>query len=144
MKVYSWKTLIVTILIGGVIIIWRFEDVMAGELPAFIHMLMLGYLILNGFWVSFTKKGSEESKRKIASSKRIYRKLFGPLAFIAPWGYLILIVFAALSIQLIPSQKWLSVLLIIGSLVCFIVCNILVLKHLKIEEETGKENGDEL
>jgi hypothetical protein len=87
MKVYNWKTLTVTILAVVYIIIWKFEDVMAGEAYAFIFMIFLGYLILKGLWVSFTKEGSEEDKQREESTKRAYRKLFGPWSLIAPWGH---------------------------------------------------------
>lgn len=125
MKVYSWKTLLVTILAGGTII-WKFEDVMAGEVSAFIFMIFLGYLILKGLWVSFTKEGFEEDKQREESTKRAYRKLFGPWALIAPWGHFILILLSVASVQFLPSQPWLAILLIIGSLVYVIVCGGLV------------------
>ncbi|MEL7564923.1 MAG: hypothetical protein AAGU27_08565 [Dehalobacterium sp.] len=138
MKVYSWKTLLVTILAGGETIIWKFEDVMAGEVSAVIFMIFLGYLILKGLWVSFTKEGFEEDKQREESTKRAYRKLFGPCALIAPWGHFILILLSVVSVQFLPSQPWLSILLIIGSLVYVIVCGGLVRKHMRLEEK-GEE-----
>lgn len=141
-KVYSWKTLFVTMLLGG-IIIRKFKDVMAGEVSAFVFVVFLGHLILKGLWVSFTKEGFEEDERRVASSKRIYRKLFSPWALIASWGHLILILLAAVSAQFLPSQPWLSSLLVMGSLVYVIVCGGLVQKHVKLEKEIGQENGKE-
>lgn len=85
MKIYSWKTLIVTILAIIYVIIREFEDVMAGEVSAFVFLIFLGYLILKGLWVSFTKEGFEEDKEREKRTKRAYRKLFGPWALIAPW-----------------------------------------------------------
>lgn len=138
MKVYSWKTLLVTILAGGGTIIWKFEDVMAGEVSAVIFMIFLGNLILKGLWVSFTKEGFEEDKQREESTKRAYRKLFGSWALIAPWGHFILILLSGASVQFLPSQPWLSILLIIGSLVYVIVCGGLVRKHMRLEEK-GEE-----
>ncbi|MGI6227356.1 MAG: hypothetical protein ACOYJ1_13990 [Peptococcales bacterium] len=142
MKVYSWKTLIVTIL-AFVYIIWKFEDVVAGEVSAFIFAISLGYLILQGFWVSFTKEGFEKDKQREVSVKRAYRKLFGSWALIAPWGHFILILLAAASVKFLPSQPWLSIFLIIGSLVYIIVCGGLVRKHMRLEEEIAQEKGEE-
>lgn len=144
MKVYSWKTLLVTIIAIVYIIIWKFEDVMAGDLSSLVFMMFIGYLILRGLWVSFTKEGFEEDERREVSVKRAYRKLFGSWALIAPWGHLILILLAAASVQFLPSQPWLAGLLVIGSLVYIIVCGGLVRKHLRLEEEIGQEKGEEL
>ncbi|MFZ7103758.1 MAG: hypothetical protein ACOWWO_14035 [Peptococcaceae bacterium] len=144
MKVYSWKTLLVAILAGVYIIVWKFEDVMAGEMSAFIFMIFIGYLILKGLWVSFTKEGFEEDKRREESTKRAYRKLFGPWALIAPWGHFILILLSVASVKFLPSQPWLSILLIIGSLVYVIVCGGLVRKHMRLEGEIAQEKGERL
>jgi len=140
MKVYSWKTLLITILFGGGIIIYKFEDLMTGEVSTYIFMLFYSYIILKCLWVSFTKDGSEDEKRKVASRERVYRKIFGSWALIAPWGHLILILLAAVSVQIMPYQKWLPVLLILGSLVYIIVVGRLLKKQLKMEEEIGKED----
>ncbi len=144
MKVYSWKTLIVTIIAAIYIIIWKFEDVMAGEVDAVIFMIFMGYLIIKGFWASFTKEGFEEDERRAASIKRIYRKLFGPWAVIAPWGHVILILLSLATVKLLPSQLWLSVLLLMGGLVYALVCVGLVRKHMRLEKEIAKEKGGEL
>jgi amino acid transporter len=138
MKIYSWKTLIVTILAIIYVIIREFEDVMAGEVSAFVFLIFLGYLILKGLWVSFTKEGFEEDKEREKRTKRAYRKLFGSWALIAPWGHLILILLSAASAQFLPSQPWLSIVLIIGSLIYVIVCGGLVRKHMRLEEK-GEE-----
>ncbi len=144
MKVYSWKTLLITIIFGVWIFIYEFEDLMAGEVSTYVFMLFYSYIILKCLWVSFTKEGFEEDKRKEANSKRVYRKLFGPWAIIAPWGHIILILLAALSVQILPYQKWLPAILIMGSVAYIIVVGRLKKKHLNIEEEIDKENSEDL
>lgn len=144
MKVYSWKTLLAIILAGGVFVILNFEDLMAGEVSAYVLMIWFGYLILKGLWVSFTKEGFEEDERSAARIKMIYRKIFGRGALIAPWGHVILIILAAVSVQIMPNQKWLPTLLIIGSLVYIITVGRLLKKHLKMEEEIDNKEIEKL
>lgn len=68
MKVYSWKTLLITILFGGGAIICEFENIMAG-----------------------------------------------------------------VSVKLIPSQKWVSIVLVIVGLLYHLWESLLVQKHMKME-----------
>lgn len=138
MKVYSWKILLLTILNGGYII-WRFQDVKAGETSAFISLIISGYLFLKGLKVSFTKEGFEEDKEREKIIDRAYKEVFGPWAPIAPWGHLILITLSLASFKFLPSQQWFAILLIIGSLVYVIVCNRLLEKHMGLEEITQEE-----
>ncbi len=143
MKIYSWKTLLATIL-GVVCIVWRFEDVMAGDVSAFTFMIILGYLVVKGLWVSFTKEGFQEDKQRTECIKKAYRKLFGPWAIIAPWGHIILISLAVASFWILPSQPWISSILLIGSLVYVIICRRLLRKYMKSEEEITQENDEKL
>lgn len=144
MKVYSWKTLLAIIFAGGVFVILNFEDLMAGEVSAFVFMIWFGYLILKGLWVSFTKEGFEEDERRSANSKKIYKRLFGSWALIAPWGHVILLLLSAATAKLLPSHLWLSILFIVGGLVYAIVFSGLVRKHMKSEEKIEHEDSEEL
>ena len=134
MKIYSWKTLLATILIGGGMFIYELKNAIAGKTSAFFFMMFWIYLIIKGLWVSLTWDGSEMDRRKDTINKRVIRQLFGSWAFIATYGGLLLVILALLSIKLIPSQKWFSFFLFIGGLLYQIVIGILVRKHIKIEE----------
>lgn len=133
MKVYSWKTLLVTILVGGGVLIYKIKDIMAGEMSEILFMMFWGYLIIKGLWVSFTEEGSQVDKRNEAINKTVFNKLFGKWAFIVQMGGFILILLAGVIIKLIPSQKWLSFFLFMGGLVYYIVIGILVRKPMKEE-----------
>lgn len=135
MEVYSWKTLIVTILIGGWAFINQFNKLMSGELFAFFEMIFWGVLIFKGLYISFTKEGFEVDMRRGALRKKAIKELFGSWAFIAPYGGLVLIVLAGVSYKLIPSHIWIAILFFIIGLVYHIIVGILVGKYVKMEEK---------
>ena len=60
MKIYSWKTLISTILIGGALIIYQIKRIMAGDSLSYLYLLLWIYLIFEGLLVSFTREGYGE------------------------------------------------------------------------------------
>lgn len=131
MKIYSWKTLLVTILIGGGLIIYEFKNIMAGEMSAIFPMIFWGYVVIKGLWVSFTEEGFQIDQRNEEIGKTVMKKLFGSWAFIAQWGGIILIVLPGIGSQIIPSQKWYYIFIL--GLVYQIIFSLLVAKHIKIE-----------
>ena len=138
MKIYSWKALIVTILLGGGMIVKNFSNMMSGDWSGLVSIFIWGYLIFRGLRVSFTEEGFEEDKRRVAISKRVHRKLFGSWAIIAPWGSIILILLAAVTVYFMPTQKWVTIILMLSALVYAVSCGMVVQKHMKIEEEISK------
>lgn len=134
MKVYSWKTLIATILIAGGAIIYQVKDLMEGEKFSYFTIIFWIYLFIKGLWVSFTEDGFDHDKLNESISNKVLTNLFGRWTFIASWGGIILIVFGGISIKFIPSQKWIGILLFIIGLIYNIIAGIIVRKHIKIEK----------
>lgn len=135
MKVYCWKTLIVTILIGGWSIISKFKKLIGGELSSIFSILFWSYVVFKGLWVSLTKEGFELDMRRGTLRKKAIKKLFGSWAYIVPYGGLILIMLSVVCVKLIPSHVWIAILLFFLGLVYFIVVEILIGKYVKMEKK---------
>ena len=145
--VHCWKTLLVTILFGGGMFLYRVIDMITGKVPilynetefvmTIVVIIFWGYVILKGLWVAFTGDGLVEEKLEQTLYKMACQNLFGPLSLIAPWGGVILIILAALSVEVIPSPNWVSILLLIGGLAYQFRVYRLIRKHIKMEKDKG-------
>lgn len=133
MKVYSWKILFATIFIGGGAIIYAIKNIIAGDMSSFILLIFSGYLFIKGLWVSFTKEGFQSDKRDADINNEVIENLFGDLPFIIPWGGFVLIILAGIIFKIMPSQKWLYILLLILGLVYQFRVHLLIKKHIKQE-----------
>lgn len=131
MKVYSWKTLLLTIFVGGGCFIYQilqFND--------FWDMVWLGffsYLIVQGLRVSFLKAAYEEDIKRGERARAVYRKLFGTFAPLAPYSPSIFLLFIwAVSIFL-PTLEWLMLVLLVVYLLYAIWFVIISKKHMRLE-----------
>lgn len=133
LKVYSWKTLLITLVLGGGAIIYYIKKLMAGDGWAILYIIFLTYLFLRGMWASLTEDGFEDDNVNKNISETVYKRLFGKWWLIAPWGGLILISLALLSLVLFPSQIWISIILFIIGAIYHVAGAIIVSKHVKRE-----------
>ena len=107
MKIYSWYTLLVTLLVGGGGITWLTIRLIQGKGDIFyVFWIGMGiYLACKGLKASLTKEGYEEDQRRGKIGKRVYKKLFGRLAPIMPYStaiiFLITLSLAALLIRML-------------------------------------------
>lgn len=133
MKVYSWKTLFVTIFVGGALIIYEAKNIMEGEMISLLFLMFWVYLFIKGLWVSFTREGFETDERDGEISKTVTKELFGKWSFIGPWAGIVLIILGGVICLLMPSKKWICILLFILGLVYQIRVNLLLRRRFKIE-----------
>ena len=132
MKVYSWETLIVTILICGIGIIHQCKNIISvGEVSSYFYLIFWIYLDFKGLWVSFTKEGSEEDEFKEFIYIKATRKLFGSWGPIITWlGYIIIILAGAI-VKFIPTLNYLSIVLLFLGLIYNILIAIIIRKQRK-------------
>lgn len=143
--VYSWKALLVTILLVGALIlslkhvsVERFNHNETEFLKTLILLMVWIYTIFKGFMISLTGEGVVEDKLERTLYKRVCKDLFGKWALIAPWGGIIIIFLALLTVGLlIPYLNWLFVFFLLGGLVYQIWVDRLVRKHIKMEKDKG-------
>lgn len=89
MKVYSWKTLLITIFSGGIgllyaLVLYHRED-WSGAVLAILSIILL----VKGIRTSMTRKGMQQSKENEEKRKRAYQTLFGRFSVVMPYGGLI-------------------------------------------------------
>ncbi|MDR7870834.1 MAG: hypothetical protein RIN55_08255 [Tissierellaceae bacterium] len=121
MKVYSWKTLIFTLIFFIIAMTNSIKDLITGDSLAIAYILLWIYILIRGLWASLNEDGFTKDKLSEDIYKRVVRELFGKWSFIGPWGGLILMVFALILLKIMPSQEWIPIIIsIIGILYQFI------------------------
>ena len=117
MKVYSWETLIVTILVGGAVIIYQVKNIMAGDSLSYFYLIFWICIIIRGLWVSFTSEGYEEDCFRELLYIKATRKLFGSWAPIVTWGGFIIIILAGIIAKLIPTSEYIPIVFLFIGLI---------------------------
>ena len=146
MKVYNWKTLLITTFGAGCIIIWTALKLFRGVGGALdVLWLLWGlWMVWSGLRASLTKKGFEEDQKQGARGKRVYRKLFGRLAPVMPYStaivFFLTLGFAALMIRLLLQDNillplWIFVLIMLIPIGYAVWFSWIVCKHMDLEEE---------
>ena len=121
MKVYSWKTLVITLIFFIIAMTNSIKDLIAGDSLAIAYILLWIYILIRGLWASLNEDGFTKDKLSGDIYKRVVRELFGRWSFIGPWGGLILMVFALILLKIMPSQKLIPIIIsIIGILYQFV------------------------
>lgn len=131
MKVYSWPTLLETVLVGGIIAIgyiWGKLD----NLGWGVLMCIFGG---RGLYAALTKDGYEESKTRSAKSKKVYRKLFGGWETVMQWVPALLFLLAWACAKLIPMQKWLVALFMASGLIYIVWLFVVVRRQMNLPDE---------
>lgn len=146
MKVYNRKTLLITVLGAGGIIIWTSLKLFRGVGSALdVLWLLWGlWMVWSGLRASLTKKGFEEDQTRAARGKRVYRKLFGRLAPVMPYSVMIVYlatlgIVAVIFHVFLPKEVlfplWLFVLMMLIPIVYAAWFSWLIGKHMDLEEE---------
>ena len=118
MKVYSWKTLLVTIFGAGGGLVYAVCNVCQGAtVPNVTGVVLFGVWLVQGLRAALTETGHAESVENWSREKRAYRRLFGKFAFVMPWGMLILFGIAAIFSRAIPERIWICLCFIIAAFV---------------------------
>lgn len=134
MKVYSWKTLLITIFIGGAGLVYSMVRLYNEDLWGVAWMLLFGIEIFKGIQASITEKGYQKNVENEQKGKRVYKTLFGKLAPIMPYGGVICFVIAAILVRVFPMRIWIGMCFIIAAPIYQIWLTIVVRKELGKEE----------
>ena len=102
MKVYSWKTLTLTVVVGGWLLVSSIKEFAAGEMSAVLKIPLCIILILSGLYASLSKQGYEADRENAARTRAAYRRKFGALAPAAPWLWLAPLLLAVLLAEFCP------------------------------------------
>ena len=115
MKVYSWKTLLITIFSGGIgllyaLVLYHRED-WSGAVLAILSIIVL----VKGIRTSMTRKGMQQSKENEEKRKRAYQTLFGRFSVVMPYGGLIAFFIAFLLFRIFPHHIWLGMCFVVAA-----------------------------
>lgn len=135
MKVYSWYKLFETVLIGVACIAFCVADIMSGDGLDLGWMVLTVVAVGKGFYTALSKQSYEKYKKEQIEQKRICRKLFDKWAPIMPWISEILFLMALVCFILIPAWKWTALLLYVTGLFYEIWLTSVVGKHEVLEDK---------
>lgn len=135
MKVYNWKTLVVSLLAGVLVGFTEIRNINLGYKPDYIRIIFWVILIGRGLWASLSWDGYEEDELRGSIHKKVMKKHFGSWAWLVSLGGFILITLALLSIYIFPSQEWLALSLLILGLIYMLILSRRVGKEMKEERK---------
>lgn len=140
MKVYSWKTLLVTIFVGGSGLAYAVYNVCHGATVLNVTwVVMFGVWLVRGLIASLTEEGHAKNVENWKREKRVYRRLFGKFAPIMPWGVLIFFGVAAIFSRALPEQIWVCLCFIIAGFVYTIWLAAVVSREVEREKAQQEE-----
>ena len=147
MKVYDWKTLIVTVTIGfGLILYKLFELFNGGDLADAVEVLLFSYASYQGLKSSLTEEGYLKDKENARRSKIISQRLFGRFAPVVYSGYFILLIVSVVILFKWPEKVRLARWVFVGALLYAVVLIILTFmeeEKLKAEENRNQAKNEE-
>ena len=147
MKVYDWKTLIVTVTIGfGLILYKLFELFNGGDLADAVEVLLFSYASYQGLKSSLTEEGYLKDKENARRSKIISQRLFGRFAPVVYSGYFILLIVSVVILFKWPEKVRLARWVFVGALLYAVVLIILTVmeeEKLKAEENRNQAKNEE-
>ena len=147
MKVYDWKTLIVTVTIGfGLILYKLFELFNGGDLADAVEVLLFSYASYQGLKSSLTEEGYLKDKENARRSKIISQRLFGRFAPVVYSGYFILLIVSVVILFKWPEKFRLALWIFVGALlyaVGLIILTFMEEEKLKAEENRNQAKNEE-
>ena len=117
MKVYSWKTLLVTILGAGGMLAYAVVRICRGDwlFGAVLAVMALG-MAVEGLEASLTEEGHRKDVENGRTGRRVYRAMFGTYAPVMPYGAVILMGIGAVFALALPELPWIALASVIGAL----------------------------
>lgn len=135
MKVQSWRTLFVTVFIGGGGLIFFLKIAIAGDKSYYATAVILVWCIIRGLCVSFIEEEWEEEQKQIRASKKVFRKRFGRFAPIAPYGSWGFVCLGIGVVYLFPDAAWFLWVCLIFALIYTVWLRLTIPKQIKAEIE---------
>lgn len=139
MKVYSWKTLLTTIVVGGSWLVYSVYEVSQGNFAACVQAVMCIWLMLKGLQVALVEEEYKKDVERADKGKQIYRKRFGKFAPIAPYVSTIAFIIAAVLVYVLPNQIWLALFFLFAGLIYLFWLNRIVRKEMNEENENSNQ-----
>ena len=118
MKIYDRKHFLATLLISIPIIIFFTCYFVISHNVISICWIILGLIYLKrGLSASVTEKGFLAAQERDINIRRVYKKLFGKMACVAPYGTLFFLLLSLFTCYLFHSANFLSYMFLLVALV---------------------------
>ena len=146
MKVYSWKNLLVTVLVGGGLIAYFvYEFYSQGRWTTLLLIAWFAHLFVQGLRASLTEEGYEKDQENARRGEVLFRNVFGRRAGFMRYLHLYAIVLG-LVLCCVPGFFWVGVAVICAALIYVIVLGTVLRraakKGLDREEPEEAASGD--
>lgn len=107
-KIYSWKKLLVSVLIGGIELAYVLAGLFRGRISMLLWGFIIGSLICRGVYESVTEQGFRRGKAHDERVRQIYRNRFGRFGRVMEWSPAITMLLLLL-LALAPVPVWVRI-----------------------------------
>ena len=107
-KIYDWKKLLVSVLIGGIELAYALARLFRGRISMLLWIFIIGSLICRGVYESVTEQGFRRGKVHDDRVTQIYRNRFGRFGRVMEWSPAITMLLLLL-LALAPVPVWVRI-----------------------------------
>ena len=104
-KIYDWKKLLVSVLIGGIGLAYVLAGLFRGRISELLWVFIIGSLVCRGVYESVTEQGFRRGKAHDERVRQIYRNRFGRFGRVMEWSPIIAALLVLL-LALAPVPVW--------------------------------------
>ncbi|MBQ8603465.1 MAG: hypothetical protein IJ410_01290 [Oscillospiraceae bacterium] len=141
MKVYDWKLLILTVIIGfGGMLYYLFDLFNDGGIMSVLWIALFAVHSYQGLRAALTEEGHLKDKENVRRSKIVSQRLFGRFAPLVLSGYFILLVASVVILFRWPLKIRLALWIFVRALIYATV--IIILTFMEEEKLKAEENAE--
>ena len=122
-KIYDWKKLLVSVLIGGIELAYALARLFRGRISMLLWIFIIGSLICRGVYESVTEQGFRRGKAHGERVRQIYRNRFGRFGRVMEWSPAITMLLLLL-LALAPVPVWVRITGLLMELIYLIWLNL--------------------
>ena len=122
-KIYDWKKLLVSVLIGGIGLACALAGLFRGRISELLWVFIIGSLVCRGVYESVTEQGFRRGKAHDERVRQIYRNRFGRFGRVMEWSPAITMLLLLL-LALAPVPVWVRIIGLLMELIYLIWLNL--------------------
>ena len=107
-KIYDWKKLLVSVLIGGIELAYALARLFRGRISELLWVFIIGSLVCRRVYESVTEQGFRRGKAHDERVRQIYRNRFGRFGRVMEWSPAITMLLLLL-LALAPVPVWVRI-----------------------------------
>jgi cell division protein FtsW (lipid II flippase) len=139
-KIQDWVIFISALLSGiGLFPFFLVKALSSGALIDWAWCIFWLGLAGFGLHISFSKEAYEKYKRQQTRQKIVQKKAYGHFAPVAPYGGLILMIFAAVCAKCFPNHLWITYFFLLLAVIYSVWLLVFNIKHKKGIDYSGED-----